>query len=53
MLSPDLPDLMVAKDYYQIDFENYVIVTLHPVTTELKTQEQMEMVDALIASKRD
>lgn len=55
MLSPDLPDLMVAKDYYQIDFENYAIVTLHPVTTELKTQEQnaMEMVDALIASKRD
>jgi len=34
MFSDNLPDLVTAKDYYGIDFENYAVVMFHPVTTE-------------------
>lgn len=35
MFSDQLPELEVAKNYYQIDFEDYAIVMFHPVTTEI------------------
>lgn len=34
MLSPDLPSLEVAKERYEIPFNDYAICMLHPVTTE-------------------
>lgn len=54
MISPDLPELRIVKEYYQIEFENYAIALLHPVTTELREQEHnaREFVDALLASQR-
>ena len=35
MLSEELPSLEIAKDYYDIEFENYGIFMYHPVTTEI------------------
>ncbi|WP_010231911.1 UDP-N-acetylglucosamine 2-epimerase [Gillisia marina] len=35
MLSPDLPDLNVVKEYYQIPFQRYAVAMFHPVTTEV------------------
>ena len=35
MLSDELPDIEEVKNYYEIDFEDYGILTYHPVTTEL------------------
>lgn len=40
MFSDKLPDLAVAKEYYQLFFESYAIVMFHPVTTEIKDIEQ-------------
>jgi len=40
MFSNTLPELAVAKAYYQIDFEKYAIVMFHPVTTEAKEMEE-------------
>jgi UDP-N-acetylglucosamine 2-epimerase (hydrolysing) len=34
MFSNDLPNLEVAKKYYEIPFDAYAIVMFHPVTTE-------------------
>jgi len=34
MFSNDLPTIEVAKEYYQIPFDQYGIVMFHPVTTE-------------------
>ncbi len=39
MFSNTLPELAVAKEYYQIDFEKYALVMFHPVTTEVKAME--------------
>lgn len=39
MFSDQLPELNVAKKYYQIDFEKYAIVMFHPVTTEIKQMQ--------------
>lgn len=36
MLSNDLPSLDEVKSRYEIDFEEYAIAILHPVTTEVK-----------------
>ena len=35
MFSKDLPSLEKVQNYYQIPFEKYAIVMLHPVTTEI------------------
>jgi UDP-N-acetylglucosamine 2-epimerase (hydrolysing) len=35
MFSDKLPDLAIAKEYYQIDFDEFAIVMFHPVTTEI------------------
>ncbi|MEN2400354.1 UDP-N-acetylglucosamine 2-epimerase [Flavobacterium sp. MC2016-06] len=40
MFSDQLPDLIKAKEYYNIDFEKYAIVMFHPVTTEIKEMQE-------------
>ena len=40
MFSNFLPDLDLAKKYYQINFDKYAIVMFHPVTTEAKEMEE-------------
>lgn len=40
MFSDQLPDLVIVKEYYKIDFENYAIVMFHPVTTEIKEMQK-------------
>ena len=52
MNSKDLPTLEFVKDYYQINFDKYAILMLHPVTTEIyKLKEQVKLlVDCLIDS---
>jgi UDP-N-acetylglucosamine 2-epimerase (hydrolysing) len=51
MFSDKLPDLAVAKEYYQLFFESYAIVMFHPVTTEIKDIEQYasDFVEVLLA----
>ena len=54
MLSDNLPSLKDAMSRYQIDYENYAIAILHPVTTEsLDTQRSNAeiFVDSLIDSQ--
>lgn len=40
MFSNDLPSIQTAKEYYQIDFEDFAIVMFHPVTTEVNEMKQ-------------
>jgi UDP-N-acetylglucosamine 2-epimerase (hydrolysing) len=40
MFSDALPDLATAKNYYQIQFEDYALVMFHPVTTEAGEMRQ-------------
>ena len=40
MFSDDLPDLEMAKTYYEIDFDTYAVAMFHPVTTEAKFMQQ-------------
>jgi UDP-N-acetylglucosamine 2-epimerase (hydrolysing) len=55
MFSDQLPDLIVAKEYYQLFFENYAIVMFHPVTTEIKEMEDYatHFVNALLADRHN
>ncbi|WP_281238879.1 UDP-N-acetylglucosamine 2-epimerase [Flavobacterium praedii] len=55
MFSDQLPDLKVAKKYYQIDFDLFGIVMFHPVTTEIKEMEQYatHFVNALLADRHN
>ena len=50
MFSDTLPELHVAKEYYQIDFDVFAIVMFHPVTTEIDQMEQhaIQFVTALL-----
>lgn len=50
MFSDSLPELAVAKSYYQIDFDVFAIVMFHPVTTEIDQMEQyaIQFVTALL-----
>ena len=50
MFSDALPELAVAKRYYQIDFDVFAIVMFHPVTTEIDQMEQhaIQFVTALL-----
>ena len=50
MFSKDLPTLIEVKNYYQIPFEKYAIVMLHPVTTEIKHMKKYvdNFVEALL-----
>jgi UDP-N-acetylglucosamine 2-epimerase (hydrolysing) len=51
MFSEQLPDVAVAKNYYQLDFDTYAIAMFHPVTTEIDQMEvyAQDFVDALLA----
>jgi UDP-N-acetylglucosamine 2-epimerase (hydrolysing) len=50
MFSDDLPSLEIAKEYYQISFEQFAIVMFHPVTTEVNEMNQYatDFVSALL-----
>lgn len=50
MFSNTLPDLVTAKKYYEIEFENYAVAMFHPVTTEAKYMQQYanNFVEALL-----
>ncbi|MES9874646.1 MAG: UDP-N-acetylglucosamine 2-epimerase [Candidatus Sedimenticola sp. 6PFRAG7] len=50
--SDKLPLLEAAKRHYELPFDDYAIVTMHPVTTEIKSFNKYakDFVDALIES---
>lgn len=48
MFSKNLPDLEIAKSYYNIDFDKYAMVVFHPVTTEIN--EMQNYTDAFVNS---
>lgn len=53
MLSPDLPSLDEVRQRYEIDYDEYAIACLHPVTTETDQLEQhsRDFFDSLIESR--
>lgn len=55
MFSNTLPELTAAKEYYQIDFEDYAMVMFHPVTTEAQEMEKytQNFVTALLEDTRN
>lgn len=55
MLSEDLPSIDKVKDYYEIDFKDYAIAILHPVTTETDNtyENARNFVIALVESDRN
>lgn len=55
MLSDTLPSLEQAKKRYQITFDQYAVVMLHPVTTEYELQKRHAgvLVDALLKSNKN
>lgn len=52
MFSNDLPNLEVAKKYYEIPFEAYAIVMFHPVTTEAEAMKK-QATDFVAALQED
>lgn len=50
MFSDGLPELAVAKAYYEITFEKYAVAMFHPVTTEAAHMERYanDFVEALL-----
>jgi UDP-N-acetylglucosamine 2-epimerase (hydrolysing) len=52
MFSNDLPNLDVAKKYYEILFDNYAIVMFHPVTTEAGVMKR-QAIDFVAALEED
>jgi UDP-N-acetylglucosamine 2-epimerase (hydrolysing) len=52
MFSNDLPNLDVAKKYYEILFDNYAIVMFHPVTTEVGAMKR-QAIDFVAALEED
>lgn len=55
MFSDQLPDLTVAKNYYEIDFDLFGIVMFHPVTTEILAMDEYatHFVNALLADSHN
>ncbi|UQD57702.1 UDP-N-acetylglucosamine 2-epimerase [Flavobacterium sp. K5-23] len=55
LFSDKLPDLVIVKDYYEIDFDQYAIVMFHPVTTEIAAMEEyaLNFVQALLADSHN
>ncbi|HEX9979480.1 MAG TPA: UDP-N-acetylglucosamine 2-epimerase [Flavobacterium sp.] len=55
MFSDNLPALTTAKDYYNIDFEEYAVVMFHPVTTEIKEMQRYaeDFVSALLDDRHN
>jgi UDP-N-acetylglucosamine 2-epimerase (hydrolysing) len=50
MFSNTLPDLVTAKQYYEIQFDTYAVAMFHPVTTEVKHMQEYadNFVEALV-----
>jgi UDP-N-acetylglucosamine 2-epimerase (hydrolysing) len=48
MFSDDLPTIAVAKEYYQIPFDDFAVVMFHPVTTEVS--DMKEYADNFVAA---
>jgi len=55
MFSSNLPDLPIAKEYYEIAFENYAVAMFHPVTTEANSMQDYadNFVAALLADNHN
>lgn len=55
MFSNSLPSLSIAKEYYDINFQNYGIVMFHPVTTEAENMQKYaeEFVEALLLDDKN
>jgi UDP-N-acetylglucosamine 2-epimerase (hydrolysing) len=55
MLSNDLPDIEKVKSYYEIEFDDFAIAMLHPVTSELDVAEKHAtiFVDSLLESNQN
>lgn len=55
MLSNELPSITEVRERYGIDFDNFAIAMLHPVTTEAHLMEEnaKEYVQALLESDRN
>lgn len=55
MHSNDLPKLDFAKDYYNINFDNYAILLFHSVTTEvnLLSNQVKILIDSIIDSNKN
>lgn len=55
MLSNDLPDIETVKSYYEIEFDDFALATLHPVTSELDVAESHAsiFVDSLVESNQN
>ena len=55
MFSKDLPDLTSAKSRYEIDFEDYIVLMYHPVTTEHNeiSNNIKSLVDAVLDSNEN
>ncbi|HEX4701971.1 MAG TPA: UDP-N-acetylglucosamine 2-epimerase [Pseudonocardiaceae bacterium] len=51
LTSPDAPTLQQVRDRYDIGFDTYGVLTMHPVTTELTTTsaDAAAVVDAVLA----
>lgn len=55
MFSNSLPTLSVAKQYYDLDFDDYGIVMFHPVTTEARELQHYadDFVEALLQDDKN
>lgn len=55
MTSSDLPTLDEVKRYYEIDFDRYIILSFHPVTTELDDLDRQanELVEYVLGSRKN
>jgi UDP-N-acetylglucosamine 2-epimerase (hydrolysing) len=55
MFSDKLPELTIAKEYYDISFEDYAIAMFHPVTTEVNEMKKYAeaFVEALLEDTHD
>ena len=55
MLSNDLPDIEMVKSYYEINFDDFAIALLHPVTSELNLTESHAkiFIDSLLQSNQN
>ncbi|MDP2088389.1 MAG: UDP-N-acetylglucosamine 2-epimerase [Flavobacteriaceae bacterium] len=54
MFSNELPSLKVAKNYYEIPFQNYAIALFHPITTEINLMPDYvkQWIDGLTATDK-
>ncbi|MDO9260645.1 MAG: UDP-N-acetylglucosamine 2-epimerase [Flavobacteriaceae bacterium] len=54
MFSNELPSIEIAKNYYEIPFQNYAIALFHPITTEINLMPEYvkQWIDSLIATDK-